>query len=169
MDSSVEPRFTLRGFKPEDLDQVVYINQACLPENYSDGFFLDLHERFPETFIVAESNGAVVGYIMCRIESGFPSLGFRPFNAGRKGHIISIAVLPEHRKKGVGRALVNEALRAMSNRYGAKSCYLEVRASNRSAIDLYKKEGFHIERTVKGYYSDGEDAHIMSLSLELKD
>jgi len=164
----VEPRFSLRSFKPEDLDQVVYINQASLPENYSDGFFMDLYERFPETFIVAESDGTIAGYIMCRIEGSFPSLGFRPFNTGKKGHIISIAVLPEHRRKGVGRALVNEALRAMSNRYGAKSCYLEVRTSNRSAIDLYKKEGFQIERTVKGYYSDGEGAHIMSLSLDLK-
>lgn len=126
---------------------------------------MDLYTRFPETFIVAEEDGTIVGYIMCRIESGISGLSFKPFNIAKKGHIISIAVLPEYRNKGVGYALLKEALQAMSTYYKTRECYLEVRVSNTSAINLYKKMGFEIERTIRGYYSDGENAHIMSRKL----
>ncbi|MBS7614710.1 ribosomal protein S18-alanine N-acetyltransferase [Candidatus Bathyarchaeota archaeon] len=154
--------FVLRKFEPKDLHQVVYINQVCLPENYSNGFFIDLYERYPETFIVAEKDGVVVGYIMCRIESGFSGMSLKPFGIVKKGHIISIAVLPESRNLGIGQALIKEALKAMSTSYDVKSCFLEVRVSNTVALSLYKRTGFEIERTIKGYYSDGEDAYIMS-------
>jgi ribosomal-protein-alanine N-acetyltransferase len=46
--------------------------------------------------------------------------------------------------------------------YEAKSCYLEVRVSNDVALSLYKRTGFEVERTIREYYSDGEDAYIMS-------
>ena len=155
-------RFVLRKFEPKDLHQVVDINKVCLPENYSNGFFIDLYERFPDTFIVAEKDGALVGYIMCRIESGFSGMSIKPFGIAKKGHIISIAVLPESRNLGVGRALIVEALNAMSMSYDAKSCFLEVRVSNTSAVNLYRRTGFEVERTMRGYYSDGEDAYIMT-------
>lgn len=158
----MDPSYSLRRFEPKDLPEVMSINRRCLPENYSEGFFMGLYERFPETFIVAEKDGAVVGYIMCRIETGFSGLGFKPFRLSRKGHIISIAVLPEHRKKGLGRALIEKALEGMAKFYNAKSCYLEVRVSNDAAINLYKKIGFEVQRTIRGYYADGENAYIMS-------
>jgi ribosomal-protein-alanine N-acetyltransferase len=138
----------------------MYINQTCLPENYSNMFFMELYKRFPETFIIAEKDGQIVGYVMCRVEGGFSGLGFRRFGA-RKGHVISVAVLPEYRKRGVGSALMKEVLQAMSTHYEAESCYLEVRASNTSAINLYKKAGFEVERKIRGYYSDGEAALMM--------
>jgi ribosomal-protein-alanine N-acetyltransferase len=50
----------------------------------------------------------------------------------------------------------------MSTYYEAGSCYLEVRVSNSNAINLYKQTGFEVERTMRGYYSDGEDAYTMS-------
>jgi len=143
----------------------MYINQMCLPENYSNFFFSDLYEKFPETFIVAERDGEIIGYITCRIESNISGLSFKPLGITKKGHVISIAVLPKYRHEGVGHALVKEALKALSTRYNAKECYLEVRASNTPAINLYKKVGFKIERTIRGYYADGEDAYIMSLKL----
>jgi len=139
----------------------VHINQRCLPENYSNGFFMDLYEKSPETFIVAEADSVIIGYVMCRIERNFSSLSLRPLSITKKGHIISIAVLPGYRSKGVGSALVEEALEAMSARYDAEHCYLEVRVSNTGALNLYRKLGFEVERTIGGYYSDGEDAYIM--------
>ncbi len=154
--------YTLRRFKPSDLERVMHINRVCLPENYTTFFFMNLYQRFPETFIVAEENGEVVGYIMCRIETGIPS--FKLLGITRKGHVISIAVLPEHQREGIGYALMREAMQAMVN-YKAKECYLEVRASNVAAVNLYKKMGFEVARTVRGYYADGEAACLMATKL----
>jgi len=152
----------LRKFTPDDLQSVVQINRVCLPENYTDFFFLDLHERFPETFIVAEENGRIVGYIMCRVEVGLSSFGLGGLM--RKGHIVSVAVLPQMRRKGVAQALINQAVDGMRY-YKAKQCYLEVRVTNTGGIALYKKLGFDVSRTAHGYYSDGEDAYVMSKKL----
>jgi len=158
----VQTTFTLRRFHPTDLEKVVHINQVCLPENYSSYFFMDLYERFPETFIVAEVNGEIAGYIMCRIETGLPDFGL--LGITKRGHVISIAVLPEHQRKGIGEALMEEAMLRM-RLYKAKECYLEVRVSNIPAINLYKKLGFETSRTVRGYYADGEAAAVMTRKL----
>ena len=128
-----------------------------------DYFFLELHRKYPETFIVAEDNGEVVGYIMCRIESGLSNFGFGGLI--KKGHIVSVAVLPEFRRKGIGEALVKEALKGMRV-YSAKQCFLEVRVTNEPAISAYKKLGFQTARTIRGYYADGEDAYVMTAKLE---
>jgi len=154
--------FTLRRFRSSDLEWVMHINRVCLPENYTEFFFMDLYQRFPETFIVAEEDGEVVGYVMCRIETGVPS--FKLLGITRKGHVISIAVLPQHQREGIGYELMQEAMRSMVN-YKAKECYLEVRGSNVPAVNLYKKMGFEITRTVRGYYADGEDAYVMARNL----
>jgi ribosomal-protein-alanine N-acetyltransferase len=158
----LESKYRLRQFKPSDLDEVIRINRECLPENYTTLFFMNLFRRFPKTFIVAENSGEPVGYIMCRIETGIPS--FKILRITKKGHVISIAVLPKHQKKGIGFLLVQEAMQAMVG-YKAKECYLEVRTSNTPAIKLYKKLGFEITRTIKDYYADGEDAFVMARHL----
>ncbi len=152
----------LRKFNPNDLQTVMKINQICLPENYSDMFFMDLYRRFPETYIVAEEEGKISGYIMCRIEVGLSNFGLGGLI--RKGHVVSIAVLPNGRRKGVAQGLMEIAVRGMLH-YKAKQCYLEVRATNLAGVGLYKKLGFEISRTSHGYYSDGEDAYIMSKKL----
>jgi len=158
----VQTTFTLRRFQPVDLEKVVHINQVCLPENYSNYFFMDLYQHYPETFIVAEINSELVGYTMCRIETGLPDFGL--LGITKRGHVISIAVLPEHQRKGIGQALMQEAMLRMRT-YKAKECYLEVRASNTPAINMYKKLGFETSRTVHGYYADGEDAAMMTRKL----
>ena len=158
----MQQTFKLRKFTPDDLQSVMQINRTCLPENYMDFFFMDLHQRFPETFIVAEEDGKVVGYIMCRIEVGLGS-----FSLGgliRKGHVVSIAVLPQGRRKGVAKALMTAAVKGMRH-YKAKLCYLEVRVTNEPGVALYKKLSFEVSRTLKGYYSDGEDAYVMTKKL----
>jgi len=158
----VQTTFELRRFQPDDLDKVMYINRVSLPENYATYFFMELYERFPETFIVAEENGEVVGYVMCRIETGLPDFGL--LGIAKKGHVISVAVLPEHQRRGIGTALMKEAMAGM-RLYKAKECFLEVRVSNIPAVNLYKKFGFETSRVAHSYYSDGEDAYIMSLKL----
>jgi ribosomal-protein-alanine N-acetyltransferase len=158
----VQTVFSLRPFRPDDLEKVMHINQVCLPENYSTYFFMELYERYPETFIVAQVAGEIAGYIMCRIETGLPDFGL--LGITKRGHVISIAVLPEYQRKGIGEALMREAMIAMKH-YKAKDCYLEVRVGNSQAINMYKKLNFETSRTVRAYYADGEDAAIMTRKL----
>jgi ribosomal-protein-alanine N-acetyltransferase len=158
----LQKTFKLRKFAVNDLQSVVHINTVCLPENYTDFFFIDLHRRFPETFIVAEENSEVVGYIMCRVEIGLSNFGFG--GLVKKGHIVSVAVMPQHRREGIGQALVNEAMEGM-RLYRGKQCFLEVRVTNTPAVGLYRKLGFEVTRTIHGYYADGEDAYLMSKKL----
>ena len=158
----MQTTFNVRKFKPDDLQSIMQINRICLPENYTDMFFMDLHQRFPETFIVVEDNGAILGYVMARVEVGLGN-----FSLGgliRKGHVVSIAVLPQGRRKGIATALMKAAMEGMGY-YKAKQIYLEVRVTNAAGIDLYKKLGLEVTRTINGYYSDGEDAYVMSKKL----
>lgn len=158
----MQQEFTVRKFNLDDLQSVTKINRVCLPENYVDSFFVELYQRFPDTFIVAEENGDLVGYIMCRIEVGLSNYGFG--GIVKKGHVVSIAVMPEHRKEGIGKTLMLTAMEAM-RAYSAKQCYLEVRLTNEPAVSLYKKLGLEVTKTVHGYYADGEDAYVMAKKL----
>jgi len=154
----------LQKFRIGDLRRVIYINTLCLPENYSEYFYVDLHEKFPNTFIVAIIEEDIVGYIMCRMETGFSELG--KWNITKKGHVVSIAVLPEYRKRGIGTSLMLQAMKEMRN-YGMKECYLEVRVSNQTAKNLYRKIGFKEVKTIQGYYRDREAANVMALNLDI--
>lgn len=158
----MQKAFMLRKFSPDDLQAVMRINRVCLPENYTDMFFMDLHQRFPETFIVAEENHEIVGYIMSRIEVGLGNFGLGGLI--RKGHVVSLAVMPQARRKGVASALLNAAMSGMCH-YKAKQIYLEVRVTNEAGVKLYKKLDLEITRTISGYYSDGEDAYVMTKRL----
>ncbi len=161
-DEIMQQTFKLRKFGPDDLQDVMQINRICLPENYTDMFFMDLYERFPQTFIVAEENGQIIGYIMSRIEVGISNFGLG--GLVKKGHVVSIAVMPQARRKGAASALIKAAMDGMCY-YKAKQIYLEVRVTNDAGINLYKKLGLEVTRTISGYYSDGEDAYVMTKKL----
>ncbi len=158
----IQNNYSLRIFNPSDLDAVVNINRICLPENYAPYFFLDTYHTLPEAFVVAESQAQVVGYIMCRVEHGFSDM--RKLHFAKKGHIISVAVMPEFRRIGVGHSLVQRILSTLASMQ-ADECYLEVRVSNNAAIELYRRIGFDIARTIPRYYYDGSDAYVMVRSI----
>ena len=152
--------YKIRRFNPEtDLDAVQFINQTCLPENYPRFFFTDIYENFPEGFNVAimEYTQEIVGYEMTRIEKGLSNFGS---GLSKKGHIISIAVLPQYRRLGIAKKLMDIASDILRLR-AVKEVFLEVRESNQAAINLYKKLGYFPLKISKKYYSDGESAIIM--------
>lgn len=153
--------FEVREFKPDDLDAVVRINMICLPENYSPSFFMDHYYENPRIFLVATVGSEIIGYSMCRIEFGVSNLKTA---FARKGHVISIAVMQEHRGKGIGISLMEASLQRVKVE-GASEMYLEVRVSNHPAVELYKKLGFAANRISEGYYRDGESAYIMTKDL----
>lgn len=151
--------FKIRGFRSDDLNRVTEINFECLPENYSSYFYRDIYRRFPKTFLVAEMDGIIQGYIMCRIERGLSK--FSSFRPARICHVVSIAVREPYRRMGIASGLILDAMRYGQMEYGATECYLEVRVSNEPAIRLYEKLGFVNSKRSRGYYMDGEDALMM--------
>ena len=81
-----------------------------------------------------------------------------------EAHIVSIGVIKTHRESGVGELLLISAIE-QAILYGAKMITLEVRPSNKAAINLYKKYGLSERGLRKNYYSDNrEDALIMTSS-----
>lgn len=154
--------FQIRRCDREDIPAVVEINVTTLPEHYSDYFYYEILSEFPETFLVAELEGELVAYIMCRIEYGFSHL--RRLGLARKGHIVSIAVKDQHRRKGVGSMLVKACQEEMLSKT-ATECYLEVRVSNAEAIGLYERLGYKTTGRLESYYKDGEAAYVMAIQI----
>jgi ribosomal-protein-alanine N-acetyltransferase len=152
--------FRIRGFRSENLKRVMDINVECLPENYSTFFYRDLYRRFPETFVVAEADGEIQGYIMCRIERGLSK--FRGLRPARLCHVVSIAVREPYRRRGIATAVLNTAMSNGREFHDASECFLEVRTSNEPALELYENLGFSKVKRNYGYYMDGEDAWTMA-------
>lgn len=150
----------IRRCDSSDIIPVMEINLKTLPEHYSDYFYESLLAELPEAFLVAEVEKKLVGYIMCKIEYGFSN--FKKLGFVKKGHVVSVAVLPDYRQKGIGRALVEESMMGVKLKK-SDELYLEVRCSNNEAIRLYEKLGFVIKQRLKAYYRDGEDAYLMSI------
>lgn len=72
-------------------------------------------------------------------------------------HLLDVAVAPSLRRRGVGRALVEDVV-ARARAEGAARILLEVRASNAAAVELYLGLGFARFNLRASYYADGEDA-----------
>ncbi len=157
-------RYRIRGFRSDDLDRVRDINVETLPENYSTFFYRDLYRRFPETFLVAEADGAIQGYMMCRIERGLSKL--KSLRPARQCHVVSIAVREPYRRLGIASELMTTAMEKAKDNYDATECFLEVRMSNDAAIKLYEKLGFSKVKRNYGYYIDGEDAWVMAAPID---
>ncbi len=154
--------YLIRKIRLEDLDQVIRINELCLPEHYPRWFWEEHATRWGDAFYVAEADGRIVGYVMSRVEWG---LGIFRQGITKRGHIISIAVLPEYRRRGIATSLMKAAMESLKKVYGCSEVYLEVRVSNTPAIRLYEKLGFKVIRVIKFYYADGEDAYMMAREL----
>lgn len=142
----------LRLFRPSDLPQVYELACSSLNESYNPTLFLDLYSYWPEGFIVMENEGLIIGFIFGVMLSRIDA------------RILMLAVHEKYRRRGAGTILFHEFLKQCSLK-GIRTITLEVRVSNFSAIDFYKKLGFQINGRVSKYYSNGEDAYRMQLYL----
>ncbi|MBM4338900.1 MAG: GNAT family N-acetyltransferase [Deltaproteobacteria bacterium] len=136
----------IRPFSLSDLDAILKIEQESFPKSpYDRMTFIELHSFCPETFLVytetsADQRNQVWGYII-----------FIP-----EGRIISIAVLPSQRRKGIGKELLQKAMEIPD----LKRLQVEVRRSNLGAQVFYSHLGFEKIGISKNYYGN-EDAIIM--------
>jgi ribosomal-protein-alanine N-acetyltransferase len=147
----------------EDLESVIEINEKELPEDYPYFFYKSILDNFPGCFLIAEDkNGKVVAYIMWRVEKAPSSNSLKYIN---QGHLVSVAVSKNYRRKGIGKALLTNSMNAVK-KYKIKQYVLEVRVSNYTAIRLYEKLNFKIESIKKSYYRDGENAYYMTFDVK---
>lgn len=137
----------IRLIEPDDISQVIAIENMSFKDPYPVDIITFLYEKHRDTFLVAEQGSTILGYIAGII-------------SWREGHIVSLAILPTWRRKGIASQLVEE-LSQTFRRYGKKRVKLEVRTSNKAAVALYQKQGFVKQKIVKNYYQNGEDAVMM--------
>ena len=84
---------------------------------------------------------------------------------GKLGHIVTIDVLPQGRRTGIGTRLMSEAEERLQKR-GCAAIALETAVDNAAAIAFYKRLGFAVVRTISGYYLGKIDALMMVKRLE---
>lgn len=164
--------FRIRQFKTADFDTLWRIDQACFDPHlaYSQRE-LAFYMRRPGSFtLVAESESVDGQNSGGRNNGGAPAenpgiLGFIVAETRRKtGHIITIDVVEEARRAGLGSALLDAAEEQLL-RAGARAVALETPVNNAAAIRFYKQKGYFVEKTVKGYYSNQMDALLMTKEL----
>ena len=105
---------------------------------------------------------------IARVAEGIPVAFLHLWEVADELEIHDLAVSPEWRRRGIGRALVSEA-RSFGLARGKRSMVLEVRKSNLAARTLYASLGFLPVHTRRAYYADGEDAIVMQLDLTTVD
>jgi ribosomal-protein-alanine N-acetyltransferase len=125
------------------------IEQEVFSDPWSTQDFRDC-VSFALFFVAETDGGAVSGYVVA-------------LNAADEGEILNLAVAPNGRRHGLGRALVEQILEALAAR-GVRQVYLEVRESNQPARALYAAHGFkEVGRRKRYYRRPVEDAIVLRL------
>jgi len=131
----------------DKINEIYEIEKESFKFPWSKDIFLYEMKNSKVLFYIAEIKKRIAGYIIAQ-------------EMGDELHILNLAVKKEERKKGVATSLIKKLEEEAINK-NFRVFYLEVRVSNIPAIKFYKKMGFKIAYTRKGYYQDGEDAYVM--------
>jgi ribosomal-protein-alanine N-acetyltransferase len=146
-------RYTIREMQREDIPAILGIERRSFPTPWTEWMFVS-HLKFTGVSVnlVLETGEDLSGYAIAWV-------------AHDEIHLLSIAVGPEHRRLGYGRALLEEVIRHGMAR-GGSLVVLEVRDGNEPARNFYANMGFQVIGRRRKYYIDtGEDAFVMVLSL----
>ena len=152
----MKPPYVIREFRRTDFSRLWEIDQKCFPTgiSYSEPELLFYIQR-PRAFtLVAERSGEegqAVGFIVAEI-------------GGQMGHIITIDVLEQERRGGLGSQLIiaaEDRLRAA----GCQGVFLETAVDNAAALAFYKRHQYFLAKTVPRYYSTGVDAFVLKKDL----
>lgn len=141
--------YVFRVASEADLPGIYRLEQLCFGQEAYPPSYLALLMKLPGVFLVAVLGGRVVGYVSALLRRR------------RVGHIVSICVDPEHRRRGLARRLMELAEDRLVS-MGAAVFRLEVRASNAPAIRLYASLGYRPLLFLPRYYPGGEPALLMA-------
>ena len=146
-------KFELRELSAADIPSAAGIENACFSSPWSEKTLLSELQNPLNKFFGAFTENTLAGYI------GFQTVL-------EETSVFNVAVLPEFRRNGIGKALV-EKLIDEAKKSGSKVVFLEVRAGNLPAINLYEKEGFVFFGLRKNYYENPkENALILRLAFD---
>ena len=148
--------YEIHPLTDKDLKEVLKLNLRCFKagENYTKyTFSYLLGEPNSLSYRVTTPTGQMVAFVfvMTNREDG-------------TGHITTIGVAPEHRRRGLANKLLVHAEDALQKR-DISVVMLEVRVSNRAAQNLYKRFGYAAVQRLNHYYNNGEDGFLMVKSL----
>ena len=142
----------IRKAKMQDLEELCRIEKLCFKrERYSKEFIFHLLESPDIYSFVFEENKRIVGSVIISFHR----------NTAR---IISIAVHPSHRKKRIGKKLLDSA-EEKAKQSNIRSIVLEVSTENKDAVKFYLSNRYKIDGLIKDYYGTGKDAWRMSKKL----
>ena len=149
MQTNIET-ISIKKMTPKDVDGVIEIEKNAYGDHHwsKSSFLSEISNDLAHYYCLYSNKGVLCGYA-------------GSWHILEEAHITTIAIRPEYRKKGYGEALLK---RIIDDCYkeGIKYITLEVRVSNKAAINLYSKYGFTSFGTRKAYYQDNnEDAIIM--------
>jgi [ribosomal protein S18]-alanine N-acetyltransferase len=133
-----------------DLPAVMETDRRSLPKPWSEAIWREELSSPFGLYLVLEEGGALSGHVGIKLIFD-------------EAHVMTLAVRPERRRRGLARTLVEAAL-ADPTSAGARWVYLEVRTSNLAARALYGSLGFSETGVRSRYYGD-EDALLMTLDL----
>lgn len=142
----------LRRMRPEDLDQVLAIEQRNFHKPWTRRSFLAEIETAPLSQpLVAVYENQLVGYIV-------------PWFIADELQIANVAVHEDFRRRGLARQLIMHVCDLAQCR-NCRVAHLEVWRSNTAAWQLYESLGFQITTVRRNYYGPNEDALLMSTKL----
>ena len=146
---------SIRPATRDDLDAIMVLERASFPTDaWSAGMMHDELVSPHGRYFVLEDDGRIAGYG-----------GVRALAGGADADIQTIAIAEAFRGRGSGRELLGMLLDEASAR-GAREVFLEVRADNPVAQNLYERTGFvEIGRRPRYYQPDDVDAIVMRLDL----
>ena len=140
---------TIREMQIDDLEQVMPIEEANFSIPWTETGFFTFLIRDDALFLVAEEDGEILGYLGILISFD-------------ESEITNVCVAEKARRRGIGRALMEELFRRMQERK-VRVIHLDVRIGNTPARNLYESLGFVQDGLRKGYYDlPKEDAVLMS-------
>jgi ribosomal-protein-alanine N-acetyltransferase len=138
-------------FQPHQIEQVCTIENTSFPDPFSERFLIELSRLYPDTFLVAERRGQVLGYTVAGAHHD-------------RAHIFSLAVIEEWRRRHVGLKLMRVLTENLRSK-AVREIVLEVAEANVAARTLYERLGFKRAYIIRGYYKNGEDAVVYNLRL----